>query len=391
MKTSPLENLVLTLLFALLLIAFGCGGGASAGGGIGGSGIISQGSVSAFGSIVVNGTAFDTSNATIIIEGEEIGVGDIIAQDNLDVGRVVTVYGTDGINAVADRVTYKDNVEGPVEDIIDNVTSKEIKILGQRVIVNFITEFKGTMFGTIALGDVVEVSGLFDDTGTIWATFVEKTGGVIFEVKGFVENLDTVQETFKINDLTVDYSSIDPADLPEDFADGLLVEVEGPLDPTGVEMVATEINLGDGLEVEDANEIEVTGFVTDATLAPAEVTIGNQVVQTDADTVFVDGTAADIAPGVKLEAGGSLVNGILFADEIEFWGPDQIEVEGLVTDDALAPAEFTVGTQVVQTDADTVFEDGTPAEIVLGVMLEVKGVPVDIDRSILVADKVSFE
>jgi hypothetical protein len=48
-------------------------------------------------------------------------------------------------------------------------------------------------------------------------------------------------------------------------------------------------------------------------------------------------------------------------------------------------------TQVVRTDAQTVFDGGTPADIALGVNLEVKGVPIDINRSILVADKVSFE
>jgi surface antigen len=135
---------------------------------------------------------------------------------------------------------------------------------------------------------------------------------------------------------------------------------------------------------EDADEIEVTGFVTDVVSA-FEFTVGTQVVRTDIDTVFVDGTADDIAPGQKLEAEGSL-----FAWEVEFWEPDQIEVEGLVTN-IVSPSEFTVGNQVVQTDAETVYEGGTPGDIALGVNIEIKGVPVDIARSILVADKVSFE
>ena len=92
----------------------------------------------------------------------------------------------------------------------------------------------------------------------------------------------------------------------------------------------------------------------------------------------------------KLEAEGSLEDGILFAWEVEFWEPDQIEVEGLVTN-IVSPSEFTVGNQVVQTDAETVYEGGTPGDIALGVNIEIKGVPVDIARSILVADKVSFE
>jgi len=69
MKTSPLKSLLLTLWFVLLLIS------CSSSGGIGGSGVTSQGSVSEFGSIFVNGTEFDTSNAAIIINGVEIGIG----------------------------------------------------------------------------------------------------------------------------------------------------------------------------------------------------------------------------------------------------------------------------------------------------------------------------
>ena len=394
MKTYHLKTLALALLSALLSISCGaCGSGTIvAGGGIGGTGIISVGTIMAFGSVVVNGTEFDTSNAEIIVEGEEIGVGDDIVLDNLDIGMVVTVEGTrseDGESAVADQVIYNDNVEGPVESItVVNTTRKDIVVLGQTVIVNAVTAFKGTTFDDIAVNDVVEVSGLSDDTGDIWATFLEKTDGVIFEVTGFVENLDAVQETFEINDLTVDYSMADTSGLPEGVpADGLLVEVEGTL--TGAVMFADVIEPGDELDAKDADKIEVTGFVTDFVSA-FEFTVGTQVVLMDADTVFVDGTADDIALGVKLEAEGSLEDGILFAEEVEFWEPDQIEVEGVVTD-IVSASEFTVGDQVVQTDAETVYEGGTPNDIALGVNLEVKGVPVDISRSILVADKVSFE
>ena len=392
MRAYHAKSIVLALLSALMLISCGdIGGGTSAGGGIGGTGNISSGPITAFGSIVVNGTEFDTSNAAIIVEGEEIGFGDDVALNNLDVGRVVTVYGTGTEDdAVADRVTCNDNVEGPVESItLVNATRKDIVVMGQTVILNAVTKFKGAAFDDIALDDVVEVSGLFDDTGAIWATFLEKTDGVVFEVTGFVENLNAVRETFEINDLTVDYSSADTSGLPGgEPAEGLFVEVEGTLDAG--EMLAEVIEFEDELDVGDADEIEVTGFVTDFA-SVFEFTIGNQVVHTNVYTLFIDGTSDDIALGQKLEAEGTLVNGILFAEEVEFWGPDQIEVEGLVTNDALAPYEFTVGTQVVRTDVDTVFEGLGPEDIVLGVKLEVKGVPVDIDCSILDADKVSFE
>ena len=404
MKFYHIRSFIFVLFTVFLLTSCGSGGGGMmAGGGVGGTGIISNGTITAFGSIVVNGTEFDTSNAAIIVNGKEIGVGDAFVQENLDIGRVVTIEGTgilDDISAVAVRVIYNDNVRGPVESIHDiDPTTKEIVVLGQIVIVNVVTKLKGTAFDTIAQNDLVEVSGLVDDTGAIRATFLEKTGefipGNVVGVTGFIVNLDIDLKTFEINDLRVDYSLILSGDLPQGFADGLLVEVEGTLDAAGGEMLATSIELGDEISDGNSDQIEVLGFVTDIGSA-FEFTVGNQMVQFDANTLFVDGTSADILLGAKLEAEGRLVDGILFAAEIELWGPDQIEVEGIVDEVVFIDGvpEFTFAgrdNQVVQTNGETEFEDVNKAEIEVGMKLEVKGVPVDIEHSVILADKVSLE
>jgi len=397
MKTYPLIKRLIAICSVLLLSSCG-GGGPSTGGGIGGTGIISSGTVSAHGSIFVNGLEFDTSDAVIIVNGENVGTGDQIVRDYLDIGKVVLVEGTgdmDDNSAVANRVTYTDNVAGPVEIIADiNATTKNIVVLGQSVILNVLTKFKDTTFENIAQDDLVAVSGLVDDEAKIRATFIEKTG--VFDpvnnnmvgVTGFVANLDVDLETFQVNDLIVDYSGIDPDDLPTDFTDGSWVEVEGTLDAAGGEMTAQSIEPGDAIDDVDSDQIEVLGFVTNVDSA-TEFTIGNQMVQVDGNTEYVDGDSADISIGIKLEAEGYLEDGILYADEVEFWGPDQVELEGLVTDIA-SDSEFTVGDQVVQTDAGTVFEPAD-LDIEAGMMVEVKGVPVDIAYSVIVADKVSLE
>ena len=261
-----------------------------AGGGIGGTGVISTGRITAFGSVEVNGTEFDTSNAEIIINGVEIGVGDDFVPDNLELGMVVTVEGRieeDG-SFVADRVIYSANVIGPVEDISDiDATTKEIVVLGQTVIVNVITEFEETDFNAITEDDVVAVSGYFDDNGIIRATFLEKTGDITsvleFEVTGFVENLDPDLETFMINGLSIDYSLISN-DLPEGIpADDQFVEVEGEL--VAGELIAEEIELADELDGEDGDEVEIMGFVTEI-ISENDIIkfkIGNQEVHVDSD------------------------------------------------------------------------------------------------------------
>ena len=399
MKSYNDKCLILVLLSVLLLNA--CGGGTSAGGGTGGTGIISSGSITAFGSVFVNGTEFDTSNATIIINGEEIGFGDEFVLAYLDIGRIVTVTGTEDPNDatfVANEVNYSDSVNGPIESIHDvDATTKEIVVLGQNVVINAITKLKGTTFDTLVLNDFVVVSGLPDDTGTVRGTFLEKTGtfipGSMVEVTGFILNLDTGKKTFEMNSLTVHYDQIDPTLLPEGFSKGLWVEVTGALNEVGGEMMATSIELGDEIGEEDADQIEVLGFVTHIDSAFA-FTVGNQRVQYDETTLFVDGKPEDILPGTKLESEGSLVDGTIFAEEIEFWGPDQVEVEGFVSNVA-SESEFTLqtptGDQAVQIDTEkTVFEGVAPSEIEVGMKIEVKGVPADIDHSILFADKVSL-
>ena len=382
-----------------------------AGGGIGGTGVISSGRITAFGSVEVNGTNFDTSNAKVIINGVKVGVGDDAVPDNLELGMVVTVEGRmkDDGSFVADRVIYSANVIGPVESISDiDATTKEIVVLGQTVIVNVVTLFEGTDFNAITEDDVVAVSGYVDDNGIIRATFLEKTGDITsileFEVTGFVENLDTDLKTFMINGLIIAYSSIPDDDLPEGIpADDQFVEVQGEL--VAGELIATSIALGDELDGEDGDEVEIMGFVTEV-ISENDIIkfkIGNQEVHADSDpdvVIYVDGDPSDITPGQLLSAEGSLEDGILVAVEIEFWEPDQTEVEGIIDevvfidiDGELFP-EFTLEgreDQVVETNAETVFEDIDKEEIEAGINIEVKGVPQDIEQSVIKADKVSFE
>jgi hypothetical protein len=379
MKSLFPKSLVLALLFCLLLTSCKGGGGSlTAGGGIDGTGIMSAGVVSAFGSIVVNGEEFDTSEAEIIVNGEQ-GFGDEFVVAKLDIGRLVTVEGTisaDGETVTAERVVYSDDVAGPVTSVSDPPVNneREIMVLGQIVVVNVITRFKPDTFGfnNIVPNDVVAVSGYFDDTGAIRATFIEKTGGfspgMVVEAKGPVMNLQNLglNKTFEINNLTVNYTSI-ADDLPEGIpAEGQFVEVEGTIPTVDGEMTALEIELADDLDGDDVEQFEIMGFVTEiiSTGDTIEFKVGNQRVHVEADmAVFVDGSVNDIVLGVKLEA----------------------------DTEVFSETEFTVGDQDVQTDSETVFEGVLPDEIEVDMMIEVKGVPVDIDHSVLIADKVSLE
>ena len=276
--------------------------------------------------------------------------------------------------------------------------------------VNFLTNLHNINLENIVLNMVVEVSGFYDDQGIVWATFLEEKGtydeNTTYEVKGFVEVLDDPQpDMFQINGLNVSYASADMSGLPGGVLEnGMLVEVIGKVDAAFTLMWADQIALQDDIEAENAEEVEVKGFVT-ATATADEFFVGSQKVVVEDGAVFVDfencdtcGNDDNIVPGIKLEAEGELVDGILRAWEIEFWEPDQFEIEGPVThiesiNPATGEAEFTVddylvGEQVVVTTGATLWEVGELADLDIGVNVEIKG---RMDGGVMVADKVSFE
>ena len=175
--------------------------------GISGSGATSSGTIDGFGSIFVNGVEFDTDDAEIIVEGQRGNEAD------LGIGMVVLVKGSvnaDGTTGTADRVIVDNEVEGPVTAIQpdqDNDT-KLLTILGIGVIVERTgTVFEGVTFDTIALEDVLEVSGFPETGNNLRATRVERKsafvpGQTIVEVKGQVQNLVGTQ--FDLGEFMVD-------------------------------------------------------------------------------------------------------------------------------------------------------------------------------------------
>ena len=105
---------------ALVLVALsGCGGGGggSTVAGIGGTGKIASGTITAFGSIWVNGIEYDIDSASLEVNDDD-GAG--LSQDDLRIGMVVTVTAVvEGSSGVASLVVYDNEIEGPISGITD--------------------------------------------------------------------------------------------------------------------------------------------------------------------------------------------------------------------------------------------------------------------------------
>lgn len=317
MNWALFRNMIMTASALLMVAACGGGGGTVASGGTGGTGI-SSGTVTAFGSVFVNGVEFSTTSSSVTENGASGPDETTDPHRGLKVGMVVEVEGSfddNGTTGTSADITYKDNLEGPIYSI-SGTTTKTAVILGQTVIMDSQTAIEpaGTLLNSLAPGDFVEVSGLVDDTGSIRATYVEvKTPGVM-EVKGTIKSLDTTAKTFQINALTVNYSSATlSTGVP---ANGQYVEVKGTSSDGGVTLTATEVDIDDDtLGATDAGKVEMEGFVTGVT-SPTQFKVGTQAVQTTASTVFEG--AGSIVLGTKVEVEGPLAGGVLTATKVSF-------------------------------------------------------------------------
>lgn len=378
------EVLALVLVAAL---ALGCGaGGGLAGGGIGGSGL-SSGPISGFGSIFVTGTEYDTSTATVTLERVASPAS------ALRLGMVVVVEGErSGATGTAESVRYDDEIEGPIAAItLVSPDEKQLEILGQTVTIErTFTRFDASGaivapdFDTIAVGDLVEVSG-FRRAADIHATYVKKKGvaaqGVAVELKGNVSGV--AGQSFLLGTILVSWSNATVlADLPSGGpSNGDFVEVEGTL--TSATTVSAARIEREGAFAGDRDDFEIEGSVTQfASLASFRVA-GQLVNAGGAGVVFEPPDPAFVRDGARVEVEGELVNGTLVASTVKQRGGEvrihaQIAAPGDVNGAARSVRLLGV---TIRGDASTLLEDellGLPSfdfsDMAAGDFLEVLGV-----------------
>ena len=149
----------------------------------------------------------------------------------------------------------------------------------------------------------------------------------------------------------------------------------------------------------DGQDIEVNGFISNLDTNAETFTIGMLVIDfSGAEIHDSNGTGlASLANGVRVDVKGMgpITGGVLVADTIEVQeaeggreGEDR-EIEGFVTQVTSTTSFVINGTTQVRTNAETVFEGGTSADLVVNARVSVKGT-VD-SLGIVVARKIEIE
>lgn len=298
----------------------GIGGTGGGGGGIGGTGV-AYGTITAFGSVWVNGVEYETSNTTFKTDDNPNGGG---RQDDLRVGMVVRVDGSIS-GKTASTITEDESVKGRVEQVVD---ANRMIVMGQTIQVDSSTRYDN---GVVPVaGDYVEVHGQIAGDGVISGSYIERKtppSPITYAVKGSVKNQNTANQTFQVGTLTVQYASATVGDMPAGSWNGLQVNIKGSscggVAPVCGNLVATKVEPA-GARVASAPQAEIEGVVV--AVSANGFAIGNQQVVTTTSTRYEGGVAADLIVGTKVEAEGSISNGVLTATKVSF--RDAVKIEG---------------------------------------------------------------
>jgi len=378
--------IIVGLFMSLPLWLAGCGGGG--GGGTDISSVttpssaigVSSGTITGFGSVFVNGVKFNTDNASIFRGDDQLN--DV---RELEIGMLVRVEGSID-DRVATNVRFEEDVKGPADG---TATGDSFSVMGQTVITDAGTVFNNTSLPAITAGDILEISGLRNANDDIVARFVElKTNPANvnrYSVTGNVRDLDTTGLTFRIDDLTVNYSAADVNDLPAgNPLEGQIVEVKDD----GKAYVSGSFSLA-ATKVEPQNRLgnagvsgakaEIESIVTRVN-SSSEFEIGDILVRTTPSTLFLFGTPDNIVAGARLEVEGIISSsGGLQASKVKFEDNDarvQANVENVNPADGTVTLLGVPVTITGETDLEDKRDDVSPfslSDIQGGDYLEIRG------------------
>jgi hypothetical protein len=351
-------------------IAAGCGGGAVGSGGSG-SPVVTQGTVSGFGSILVDGQRFDDRDART--ETEDEPGASTLAEAKLG-HRVEVEYVVDGIAQVV-------RVEPEARGLVESVGSNGFTVLGQTVRIN--TDG--------AAGPVTQFGNFYTSLADVQAGhWVEVHGVPVLEAGGYVIRATRIERRL-LPPLYLRVAGIVSATSGSRFTIGALqVETAGaPVLPAGqsisvgrrVVVFARPSRLAAGLLAADL--VRIKAFVGGS----AESYLGGVIAGYNAGTSSFDlGGVTVRAAGAQVEpVGGVLANGVYvqvrggFASDGSFVanrvrirsdgsGP-QAELRGTIY--ALGATTFEVRGVTVNYAAATVRDCGSG--LADGVFVEVKG------------------
>ena len=335
----------------------GCGGGV----GSEGTGSFASGTITGYGSIIVNGVHFDESAATVLDDE-----GQAVARSALALGMVVQISAgpissaADGSSAaVASSVRTQRALVGPVDAV--DLAGGRLRVLGQTVLVSGDTVFDERLSGGLAAlapGQWLEVYGFYNPGATGFAASRVGASGPSagLRVSGTVAAVDARAQTFQLGSQTYSIAGLGSSPAVDALV-SLKLQQPGT-DAQGRWVVS-------GQQTEDHAPKDSAGAKLDAVVS--QVLSGTRFV---ADGVTVDSSAAklngSLQVGARVQVSGTLRAGVLLATQVEASTGKlrSYELNGTPSNLDSVNRRFVLrGTTVSYARSDVVFDKGTAARL----------------------------
>jgi hypothetical protein len=375
-------------IIALSLAACGGGGGSNTANG-GSSNVVASekefvaGTVTGFGSVIVEGVRYDDSVAKVQIEYDPAAPKAAPTSD-LKLGMQLVVKVAKA--GFADTVVSGSEVLGP----ITSLTTDGFVVAGQTVKISADaaspTVFDGVAnLAGLAVNDRVEVHGSRDTNNNVVATRIERKNPsdvIMTRVVGTIAALNTTAKTFTVGGLVVSYgdaTKLLPANTTlASLANGQIVAVFSSASPTAAGITAKTIAVKKGLESQnpvDADKAWVGGPIRDLNFAAKTFNLKGVSVDASAAT-FSNGTVSDLADARKVRVTGVFQGGILKATDVKFakaQGDALVELIGPVSSFVSSKSFLVRGVPVDASGTAVSFTNGTVANLGDGVAIRLKG------------------
>ncbi len=366
---------------ALVVGLVACGGGGGEAGAAAPAGSSSsaftQGTLTGFGSIIVNGVHFDETGATITDDAGTVHAASALGLGmQLQVDSAAVTNGT----ATAHAVRFGSIALGPVASVDSSASS--FVMLGQTVDVSTDTVFDSTLaagLSALSVDTVVAVHGVYDSaSGHIVASRIDSaSGATAYKLRGIVASLDTTAKTFSIGAAVIDYSGIASADVPSTLADGatlrvLLATTRNASD----QWVATRLGDGAAPKPADHSQALVRGAISSFTSSTSFSVNGLAVDASSAS--FPDGTSG-LALGVRVEVAGTISSGVLVATVVRLESAHHgdsshaPQVHGTIMSIDTTALTFVVRGVTVSYAGTVTYVNGTESDLAVGKSVTVVG------------------
>ena len=340
----------------------GCGGGADGGflaglPGTGGTGLFTQGTISGFGSVIVNKIRFDDTAATVQIDGLAA------SSQDLRLGMVADVQGLRGADltvGVANAIAVWSIAQG----VVSQVQGGQFKVAGMLIVVDAATVFAGTS-GIAGLGNGMRVAVWGLQSGVDGSRWTATRVALVAATPTVCTGIVTASGT--LNGFALSGQNAGS------LGSGQLVRVQGAVSSSGTTLQVESFKL---LGLTSASmpqgEFEIEGLVN-ALMPGNRLMLGN--IEVDASSAILASAYASLTIGQRIEVEGTWVGQVLKAGKLELESDeklDEAEIEGKV-EQFNSLANFVVRGQRCNASAAKISK-GKVGDLKVGVKVKLHGI-----------------